>query len=336
MENSSFSNTTVNLVVQLPPILDYSFRVVFLVIHAIYFVIVAIFPSLQKMSLIHVHHTNLIGLLNGIHYCIWISWNQPNTGNPAVDSFLCTFAETFWALSKFARCFSILVLAVYRVIAVYRVHLFKRIADSKVISFITMSLVWIVSAVIFIVSKFVAGTVPGLIYCYDGYSPSMEVSIIYYVITSVLGYLMPVSLIIVAYVFIQIKLNSVGSKLHKGNGKTSSKVAPSVASNTQITSTSENSIGTSTSVINQTMSQSLRNRERSLARQFIIINCFEIGSCIFFVFLSSSNVILIFNTKYYFVRQVSRILNLICQTAIPIVSLIYMPLFKKFLTILGF
>lgn len=186
ISNVSNATKTPSFVVELPPQLDYSFRIIFLTVHSAYFIIVIFCSQLRKLSLIHMHHTNMIGLLTGIHYCIWIAWTAPNTGNPVLNLVLCRISETFWALSKFARCFSILVLAIYRLIAVYRVHLFKRIVNSIKIYLIAIASVWFVSALVFFPSKYITNTVPGLIMCYDGYSTSFASSTAYFVVTSFL------------------------------------------------------------------------------------------------------------------------------------------------------
>lgn len=330
--SSTTETSPTNWKIQLPPALDYTFRVIFFLVHLFYFVLVALIPSLRKISLVHMHHTNLIGLLTGLHYCIWIAWTAPSTPDPVLNTVLCELAEVFWALSKFARCFSILVLAAYRLVAVYRIHWFKRIVNSVSVSLIAIAFVWLASAVVFVLAKFPTHTLPGLIYCYDGYSTSIESTIIYYVVTSLLGYFLPVFLIALAYVLIQVKLNSVGTKLRRRVS-----LVPATAKIIDKVSTmTENSLGAAgggptTSHTNNFMSAKKKKKEYGLARQFIIINVFEFAGCVFFVILSSCNVIVIFNTTYYFVRQLCRIANLICQTCIPVVSLVYTPIFAKLL-----
>ena len=147
MENASNYSLIGNQslrVVDIPPAFDYSARVFCLVIHSIYFIIVAISRDLKKMSLIHVHHVNFIGLLSSIHYCIWIAWSQPSTGNELINSVLCSISETVWALCKFARCYAILTLAIYRVVAVFRVNYFKKLVKSIKIYLISCILVWLI------------------------------------------------------------------------------------------------------------------------------------------------------------------------------------------------
>lgn len=104
--NSTMSPPVVNNT--LPPLVDYSVRVIFLLIHVLYVIILLLNKELQLISLIPMHHTNIIGLLTGIHYCIWIAWTHPIFLNQALNNFLCSLSEEFWAMSKYARCYSIL------------------------------------------------------------------------------------------------------------------------------------------------------------------------------------------------------------------------------------
>lgn len=327
MENQTNSSTS-TLIIQLPPWTDYSFRIVFLLVHLAYFLVVGLFRELQKISLIHVHHTNLIGLLTGMHYCIWIAWSRPVTGDALADSILCHISEAFWALSKVARCYSILILAVYRLIAVYRINLFKRILKSTRVYFLSIFLVWLFPALIFVLSKFVSRSQPGLIMCYDGYSTVIQDSILYYVLSSFLGYVVPALLIVVIYIFVRMKLNKVGNKL-ASTTNTNAKGSQSNISESFSEISLPKLYSTTGTATTTSISQNKRQKEKGLAKQFIVINFLEMGSCVFFVLLSSSNVITVFSTKFYFVRQIFRIGNLICQTCIPIVSLIYTPVFKK-------
>ena len=338
MNNFSWNSTTTAKnetleIVQIPDFLDYACRVLCLVVHAAYFVIVLSCKDLRKISLIHMHHTNLIGLLTAIHYCIWIAWTEPSTGNEQLNDILCSISEAFWALSKFARCYSILNLALYRMVAVFRVTLFKKIVKSIKIYAVSTIMVWVVSGVIFVIAKFSSHTLPGLIICYDGYSPNSEDSIQYYIITSILGFLLPFILVKICYIAIRMKLDSLDTKLHQGANHHQEDFSKNDLHLHQNHHQNDTNNSTASQQTNNnattTLSLQKKHKERGLAKQFVVINIIEMLSCVFFVLLSSSNVITIFNTQYYFARQLFRIGNLICQTLIPFASLIYNPIFKK-------
>lgn len=154
ISNSSLNETLVaQKVEQMPPVVDYSFRGLCFVIHAIYFLIVLFTKELQKISLIHMHHTNLIGLLTGFHYSIWIAWVQPATPYPELNVVLCTISDAFWAIIKYARCYSILVLAIYRLVAVFYVNKFKKLVRSLPMYALGIFLVWFVSSILYAIFK---------------------------------------------------------------------------------------------------------------------------------------------------------------------------------------
>jgi hypothetical protein len=328
-EIGNTTNTIDSHVVQMiPTVIDYTFRAICFIIHLIYFLAVLCYKELQLMSLLQMHHTNMIGLLTGLHYSIWIAWTAPATGNKILDNILCSLSEAFWAISKYARCYSILVLAVYRLVAVFHTNTFNKLVKSLKLAILSIFMVWLVSGAIFSLAKFTGHTLPGIIICYDGYSPILQNSIIYYVITSSLGYVLPTSLIVVVYVVIRLKLAQIG---HKLNLTKRNRVRPnvfSISASLKVSNPSNNY--KKASVLEPDMSlYKKRSAEKKLAQQFILINLFEIGSCVFLVMLSLTNVIVIFSTEKYYVRQLVRIGNLVCQSIIPIVSLIYSPVLKK-------
>lgn len=326
------TNTVDSHVIQMiPPVIDYTFRAICFIIHLIYFLTVLCYKELQLMSLLQMHHTNVIGLLTGLHYSIWIAWTAPNTGNKILDNILCSLSEAFWAISKYARCYSILVLAVYRLVAVFHTNTFNKLIKSLKLAMLSIFMVWLVSGAIFGLAKFTGHTLPGIIICYDGYSPILQNSIIYYVITSTLGYILPTSLIVIVYVVIRLKLAQIGHKLDLTKRN---RVRPNVFSISASLKISNNdptiNNHKNASVLDPDISlYKKRSAEKKLAQQFILINLFEIGSCVFLVMLSLTNVIVVFSTDKYYVRQLVRIGNLVCQSIIPIVSLIYSPVLKK-------
>jgi hypothetical protein len=301
---------------QIPAGFDYAARVFCLTTHVIYLLILLLNKELHECSMIQKHHTNLIGLLIGLHYCAWIGSNSPNTGNQAVNNILCYLCEVLWAISKYARGYSVLVLASYRLIAVFRLSTFKKLIKSKLITLFSILIVWLVSILIFGVSRFLTNTSHGQIMCFDGYASNMKNALDYFIITSLIGFVLPIVFISVIYVLITRKLNKIGNRLqHRNNNVRISQVA--VMPVKQLS-------GSSSTNINQAQ------REKHLAQQFVLINLFVFGSCAFLVLLNLCNVVITFNEPDYCVRQLFQIGNLVCQSFIPIVSLVYSPVYQKF------
>jgi hypothetical protein len=225
--NISLSVNNSSSIEEISPLFDYATRVVCLVTHAVYLLVLIFNKELHEQSMIQKHHTNLIGLFIGVIYCAWIGSNSPNTGNQTMDAIVCAMSETLWPISKYARAYSLLILAIYRLIAVFRLNTFKKMIKSRMLSVFSILVVWLVSGLVFIVSKFSTNTQPHpIIMCTDGFSPNAQNSINYFVITSIFGYMLPIVFIIVIYTIIQQKLNRIDQRLHQQLAVKTKKVAP--------------------------------------------------------------------------------------------------------------
>ncbi|CAF0729871.1 unnamed protein product [Brachionus calyciflorus] len=298
--------------------LDYIVRFLNLFAQLFYVIAIVYLKDLQALPLVPMHHTNLIGLINAIHYCLWIISNQPDLRNDTLNEIFCSVSEATWGITKYARAYSILVVAIYRLIGVTRLTLYKKITNSK-FAICSIIIVWFLSAFIFLVAKYSTQTTHGKIYCYDGYSPNLIQNLIYYLLTSLFGYALPLILVIIFYVIIQIKLIKISKNLNftETHSKPSS-VEPD--------DSTRNNKETKKSVKHGKIHKKFHHKkEKKLAHQFIIINFLEFGSMVAFMMLSLNNIYPILNLNYYFLRQLLRIVNLSFQTAIPIMSLLYHP-----------
>lgn len=164
-------------------------------------------------------------------------------------------------------------------------------------------------------AKFSAHTEPSSIICSDGSSSSLINTIIYFIITTLLGQLFPTLAVLISYAFIKRKLSQLDKRLNRN--KSGSNFAIRVLRSV------------SNSIENGDMSTSKRRSENKLAKQFVIINALEVASCVFLIVVKLSNVNTVMNTDYYFIRQIFRIGSLICQAFVPIFSLLYSPAFKN-------
>lgn len=296
-------NTTINETISIPNsfqnilnTLDIFVRCTFLTINTSYFLLVFLIKDLQKISYFNMHHSNFIGLCLSIIYCSWINQTNPTIKNEFLKDFVCSLSEIGWSLFRTARAYSILALAAYRYLAVYHSHLFQKVSMSKGYTFLTVALVWFIPTIIFIVFKFAFDTKPGLL-CLDGFNSNLFDSITYYAFTTVLGLMMPIFLVVFIYILIHNKLIQVAS---------------SVGKNCDLKKTQKNI------------------KESKLVHQFIILNMLEISSCFFWILINVSSWIPNFNTNFYFLRQIWRILNNCSQSIIPIVSIVYHPKRIKF------
>lgn len=272
--------------------IDNIFRVLLLATHLFYFVIVLLFREYQKISFINMHHTNVIGLLTGLHYCLWINKETIAFENQTLDNILCNISEASWAILKYARAYSIAVLALFRYLAVFKGQIFNRIANSIKYSLESVVSVWLISGLIYLIAKFSTNAEHGEILCLDGYAETPTRTLIYYLITSILGLVIPILIVNILYYFIQKRLNHLSDRLNRP-----------VKDSNQVNIKKE--------------------KEKKLALQFVLLNCLEILSGLFLMILTVSNLVPSLNEKFYFLRQLSRILNNISQLVIPIISILF-------------
>lgn len=354
--------------------LDNTTRSFSLIIHTIYFIIVFTHSKqMIQLSLFHMHHVNIIGFMSALHYSMWINSVQPQFADPILNRVFCSMAETAFAVFKFTRAYSILGLALYRVLAVFKLNMYKRVCESYSFTALSTALIWLCGIVVFLIGKYAVNTQPGPILCIDGSSPNQLNSILYYTITTLLGLFFPIIVVIVAYVAISKRLNVIASRLNKNKSVTSmdrskmemsrthsvNKVAPdvqlkSVRSAAKVLATARDSLTDlkvnkegDSSILNDSSltdasaqnrdskfrlkinwkDEQLRanNREKRLSKQFLVLNLIEIGSAVSLSLLYITNTIPHFNEYFYSFRQLSRVGNLACQSAIPIMTLAYHP-----------
>lgn len=279
-------------------ILDNIVRCFFLATHIFYVLIIILFKEYQKVSYFNMHHTNIIGLLHAIHYVAWINQTHPTFRNEYLNNVVCVMSEITWAVLKNARAYSIVVLAVFRYIAVFKSQLFSKIVNSLKFTLLSALFVWIVSPLIFVIAKYSSNTNPGTILCLDGSSTSEIDSIVYFLIATIFGIVLPIIVVNILYFFIRKRLSKISKNLNRPR-------------------TNQNQ--TNASQINKKD----RRKEKRLALQFVLLNSLEIASCVFLTFLIVSNLIPHMNQDYYYIRQVSRILNNISQALIPFVSTLF-------------
>ena len=140
--NSLISNKTNETILRIPFLndIDNMTRGIMLTVHVIYFVAVSIFKDFQSIAYFNINHINLIGLLTGIHYCIWI--NSTIFYNQIISYSFCSISEATWAILKFARTYSILTLAIYRYLAVFKEFKFYKFISSFKYTLLSGLLVW--------------------------------------------------------------------------------------------------------------------------------------------------------------------------------------------------
>jgi hypothetical protein len=109
-----------------------------------------------------------------------------------------------WMVLNFQRLYSLLALAVYRYVAVYYIHLFRKIKLFGILMIIGSS--WVVSLIFSLVLKFSLSTTYSKWYCTDGFNYEINMTIIYYVLRTLLGTVLPSLIIFFLYKKILFKM----------------------------------------------------------------------------------------------------------------------------------
>ena len=223
-EPDIFKDPTTNKFIVFLTFIDILCRLFAFLLYVFYFVAVFLIKDLQRISLIFVHHVNFVNCIFCVHYLFYIVNLHPTFDDQILNQVLCRISETLWAVIRYARLFAMLAVAIYRWIAVYKVNLYKKITISYSILLAQVAFTWIISIILFIATKFAFNTTYGQLYCFDGFSDYTIDSIRYYVVTSVLGTLIPTVLVILIYILISHKLHTLSKKLNKTSSNTSSKI----------------------------------------------------------------------------------------------------------------
>ena len=292
---------------------DIVLRCIGLLIHIVYFLLVLFVKELRKISLIYTHQINIYGLVFLLLYVCHIGDRATlmmDTHTTPVNSVVCTISEILWALVKYLRSYAILLLALFRMIAVIKPDGFKKwMKSAKAIS-LTIIVEYMACVALFVGTRFGFNTHYGGLLCQDGFTSARDDGIHYFVVTSLFGVALPNGLVIVSFVYTKYKFRAHVSKFSSGKGSNRA------ASNMGRAISSFQTEAKSFTNLNRLPTQNER-----LTRQYLFINVLLIISSITYVTVNFANLIPEFNTIWYQYRLVIRITSILFQNMIPIVSL---------------
>lgn len=172
-----------NLFITILTYVDYVNRIVSMLIFLTYLVLVLKLKYLRHKSLLYVHHSNLTGFIFCVMYIFYFGKTSPSTSDPYLNMIFCVMSEVIWAMLKYLRTYSVLLIALYRLMAVFYVKWFKFINSSYVFLMIPILVVWVFSGVVFLATKYGFSTTYGNLFCIDGLGPTVYHTINYLVVT---------------------------------------------------------------------------------------------------------------------------------------------------------
>ena len=299
--------------------LDCLNRILSALIFIAYFSLVLKYRELRTISLLYVHHANFVGFLFILMYLAYFSSTAPSTTNPKLNDLLCQLSEFVWAVLKYLRSYSVLLIAVYRISAVKNSKLFKFLNKSWINMSMPIVFIWITSIGLFLATKLTFRTTHGDLFCIDGYSTHLNSTIAYLTVTSVLGILAPFALTSVIYLLIRRYLRQSSQKFGRIVKLSYNNKSDTLNSNSLIEKISD-PVSSESPISKSNLSKNQRLSSQLLALNLCYIMCFSMSFTLSFRYIIPE-----FNQRFYTIRQVLRILNVFFQTMIPIISIVYNP-----------
>ena len=251
-----------------------------LIANIVYFLVLIRFKRLQKLSYYHIHHINFIGLAQSVLIVSYAFFVYPAFDNLIANQIMCYISETLWGTLKFVRAYSTMILAMYRYCAVFERIFFNTLSSSIKWTILTTAFSWSISFFIYFISKYLIGTTYG-IFCLDGFSSDWEKVLIYFGASNIAGFIIPVVVVIIIYVWIQKEIKKRNLNLKRNQNPTNNN-QPGTSTNYRSHNTSDQAVPKfrvkpkSTSSIERKFFK----KENSLALQLITINSLEILSFI--------------------------------------------------------
>jgi hypothetical protein len=280
--------------------------------HVGYFLVIFLLKELRIYSLIYINQVNFYGLVFMLHYSFYIgNQSTPDFSNRLLDNVLCTMSEQVWAFTKMIKPYSILLLALFRMVAVLSPKYFGRWVKTPRFIMLTILIEHLICVSFMLTAKFVFQTSPGYVYCQDGYSSVLMNSWYYFIMTSTLGIILPSLSVIVIYFITK----------HTIDKQNDLKACRKSASSFSIILTGIQLL------IRDRRSYRLSPQE-ILIKQMIIINLLLITSSFFYLVLNLSNLFPALTSNYIAYIYVMRVICFILQSLVPYVSLSSHPKFK--------
>ena len=192
-----------------PNYIEFGARGFDFLVHLCYFLYIGLARKceLRRRSYLYLHNVNIATFMVSIIYMAYIPYSQPSFSDKYTNRVLCLLTELAWSCLKYARVYSLLLLAIYRFIGCFYVRLYKKINSRLVFIIGSILLCWFVSIGIPTIFKFALSTSYSLYFCVDGFAPRrLDDSVNYYIINTCLSAALSTFVILALYVMIYRKL----------------------------------------------------------------------------------------------------------------------------------
>ena len=328
--------------------IDTMSRIYSVAIHVIYVWVLIFSKTLKTRKMLYSNHATIV---NSFYCLIQINYtftDHPNTGNPNIDEALCTLSEVIWVFAIYIRMYSILLIAVYRYLAVFHINLYKKLNDSLLNTVSPVILVWVISVTLPLIAKFGFNTTHGYTNCLDGYSNDLRSVIQYFAFNYLLMLIIPSVFVFFIYIKIIIKLKNMKNKINNNNNlrETASAIESIIRANHSVPVSTAVSKISNVSKANKfvhdhaipvitvntisayskgiTTGTSI-NKQQRFANQFIFMCIIVIACGIAHSIFSSRALIPNYFVVLYYWRPVLKFYLMVVLSCIPFISMYYHP-----------
>jgi len=287
------------------------------ILHGVYFLLVIFAKDLRTRSLIFINHAVLANSFYPLGNLVFQYVDPTTMANHNLVNILCSFFEIFWPFSIYTRMFSILLIAIYRYIAVFKLDLFKKINDSYLYLYTPIAATWIISMALTLIFKYAFKTTYSLTNCLNGFSPIFINSLLNALFYIGLSLILPTMAIVVIYILIAKKLKKLGLYLNKNSRPEGLNVMNLSVENTSFSQGSA------------TQGTISKKREMRFANQFILMCILVVLTICGIAIFSLRGVIPNYFTVMCYWRSVIRCYVMFFSAIIPVFSFYFNPCRRK-------
>lgn len=293
------------------------------IIHVAYFLVVVWAKDFRHRSVLYVHHINFLGLVFCFNYVCWFGKVKLDYNDLMLNHVLCSITELSWAFLKCLRALSTLLLAVFRAFAVFKSDLFKIWVNSYACLLLGLVTCWMIAVALVLSAKYSFSTTYGPVYCYDGFSKNLNDAFKYFILTTLLGVVLPSALVIVIY----IMTNRFLKQLEKRMNSMPKRHLDPIQTRRIIVKKLSRRHTVNAITLDQHPKLQTSEHEKRLG-QFFWINFFLIISSFGFLFLNAVSIYSEFTAIWQQYRVLMRIVTEFSQSIVPVISICFHPKFR--------
>ena len=148
-------------------------------------------------------------------FCYINNGGQPTFANATLNDVLCSMSEILWIFAIYIRMYSVLLIAIYRYLAVFHMRLFNRLNASWPHLLGPVVCVWLFSIACPVATKFAFRTRYSAVLCLDGFTTDVGDLVLYCVVNFSLMIALPALSSVAIYMIIVHKLHDINRKLKR-------------------------------------------------------------------------------------------------------------------------